>query len=472
LSTTLQFLGAARTVTGSKHVLSHRGKVVMLDCGMFQGLKQWRKLNWEPFPLVMGYVDAIVLSHAHIDHSGYLPRLYRYGYDGQVYSTPSTHDLCQIMLPDSAHIHEEDARYANKQGFSKHSPALPLYTQEDAAGSLELFQTVPYGETHDINRNIQFEFRDAGHILGSALTRFTLTREDDSRFSVVYSGDIGRYHEHILRDPQPIDEADFLILETTYGDRLHNSGDTESLLADVINETASRGGMVIIPSFAVGRTQEVLYHIRELQEMQRIPPIPVYMDSPLAIKATRIFCDHLENYPARIYDPKEGDGCPVLCYNLHIASQVSESKAINKVDDAAILISASGMVEAGRILHHLKLRLPDPKNSVVFVGYQAEGTRGRRILEGEKRIKIHGDYYPVRARVEYIDTFSAHGDYEEIFKWLANFRRPPLMTFLVHGEESSMQSMADKVAQRLGWPTTMPEYLAKVELDQYLPPLQ
>jgi len=471
LSTTLQFLGATQTVTGSKHVLSHRGKVVMMDCGLFQGLKKWRKMNWEPFPLVTGYVDDVVLSHAHIDHSGFLPRLFHFGFSGRVFATPSTDDLCNILLPDSAHIHEEDARYANKRGFSKHSPALPLYTQEDAAGALELIETVSYNQTQQINRNIQFQYLDAGHILGSAITRFTLRREDESTFTVVYSGDMGRYGEHILRDPRPLYGAHFLILESTYGDRLHSKDDVGSHLADIINHTAKRGGKVVIPSFAVGRTQEVLYHIRELQETARIPMIPVYIDSPLAIKATDIFCNHLENYPEHIFNPDEGDGCPVLCHNLHIAARVSESMAINTLKDPAVIISASGMCEAGRIMHHLKLKLPNPKNSIVFVGYQAEGTRGRRIINGENKIKIHGEHIPIRAEIHSIDTFSAHADYEEMFRWLSNFKQPPRMTFLVHGEINSMKSMSHKIENRLGWPTIMPEYMEKIELEEYLPPL-
>ncbi len=471
MSTSIQFLGATRTVTGSKHVINHRGKVVMLDCGMFQGLKKWRLKNWEAFPLVIGYVDDIVLSHAHIDHSGYLPRFVRYGFDGRIFATPTTADLCGIMLPDSAHIQEEDARYANKMGFTKHRPALPLYTADDAQAALEQFQVVPYGEAFDINRNVRFQFLDAGHIMGSAIVRITLTREDDSRITLVYSGDLGRFGEHILRDPSVVRETDFLILESTYGDRLHEHGNVEDRLAQIITETIARGGVVLIPSFAVGRTQEVLYHLRVLQEQKRIPLIPVYLDSPLAIKATKIFCQHTDNLPTRITRAADADECPLLCHNLHLASRKEESIYLNTIDHPAIIISASGMCEAGRILHHLKFKLPDHRNSVVFVGYQAEGTRGRRILEGEREIKIHGQLVPVRAAIHEIGSFSAHADANEIMRWLSGFEHPPRMTFLVHGEPEGMNTLAGHIKEKLGWSTMIPDYLDKVDLDALMPPL-
>lgn len=467
----LQFAGATRTVTGTKHILQHRGKVVMLDCGLFQGLKELRVRNWEPFPLPAGYVDDIILSHAHIDHTGFLPRFFAHGFDGRIFTTPSTHDLCEIMLPDSAHIQEEDARYANKEGFSKHAPAEPLYTTDDAERVLEKFQDVPYGSAFPINKNIQFEFVDAGHILGSAIVRLTMRREDESSFRVVFSGDLGRYGESILPDPSAIDEADFLIMESTYGDRTHQDVDIQAELDDVINRTVRRGGKVVIPAFAVGRTQEILYQLRALQEAKRIPKIPVYIDSPLAIKATKIFCDYPERFDPEVSRGSRPGDCRLLCHDLHVASTVRDSMAINTIDEPVIIISASGMCEAGRILHHLKLKLPDRRNTVLFVGYQAEGTRGRRILDGEREVKIHGENVPIRAEIRSIDAFSAHADSGELFRWLGNFRRPPRMTYLVHGEWEQMRALETQIRERLGWPVQIPAYLEKVDLDKYLPPM-
>ena len=467
----LQFLGATRTVTGSRHVLYHRGKVVLMDCGLFQGLKELRLRNWEPFPLPTGFVDDVVLSHAHIDHSGYLPRFGRHGFDGRIFATPSTADLCGIMLPDSAHIQEEDAKYANKEGFTKHEPALPLYTVKDAEQVLGQFHVVPLNQPFAINRNVQFEFLESGHILGSALTRVTLRREDETTFQILYSGDLGRYEEDLLPDPAAVSEADFLVLESTYGDRLHSENDVHQTLADIISKTAARRGVVVIPSFAVGRTQDLLFVLRQLQEAKRIPAIPVYIDSPLAIQATKIFCAHPEAFdPQNVPEAVNGD-CSFLCHHLQLASSVQDSMALNNMEGPFIIISASGMCEAGRILHHLKLKLPDPRNAVVFVGYQAEGTRGRRLLDGEKEIKIHGVLVPVRAELHNIDALSAHADYEEIFKWLSHFRKPPRMTFLVHGEQAQMEALAGKIRERLGWPVTLPNYLDKVDLEKFLPPL-
>ena len=375
------------------------------------------------------------------------------------------------MLPDSAHIQEEDARYANKEGFTKHSPAMPLYTLADVEEILGRFQAVPLGKPFAINKNVSFDFLESGHILGSACARFTLRREDGSEFRLVFTGDLGRYNENILPDPAPVAEADFLILESTYGNRLHVDEDVLSALEDVIQRTAKRKGILLIPSFAVGRTQELLYHLRLLQDARRIPPIPVYVDSPLAIQATRIFCRHPEALDLEHKPEPNGQDCDLLCDHLHLATAVQDSMAINKMAGPLIILSASGMCEAGRVLHHLKLKLPDRRNTVLFVGYQAEGTRGRRLMEGEKEIKIHGEIVPVRAEIHSIEAFSAHADYEEIFRWLGGFRRPPRMTFLVHGEPSQMEGLGGRIRDRLGWPVQLPKYLDKVDLDALLPPV-
>ena len=467
MQTTLQFLGAARTVTGSKHLLSHGGTTVLLDCGLFQGLKEWRLKNWEPFPLPLGQFEDIVLSHAHLDHTGYLPRLFRLGFDGRIFATPATRELCEIMLPDSGHIQEEDARYANKERFSKHTPALPLYTREDAEKTLDLIRGLEYGETQKIGKNISFAYQDAGHILGSAMVRFELLREDGKKpLRVAFTGDLGRYGEHNLPDPEPVAETDYLIVESTYGDRIHEDSDVKTELADIANRTARRGGVVVIPSFAVGRTQELLATIHVLQDQDRIPAsIPVYLDSPLAIKATQVFLHHPEDQCFEQTCTERDAQSPILCHNLHLAASVQESMAINNLREPAIIISASGMCEAGRILHHLKLHLPNPRNTVVFVGYQAEGTRGRIIQDQAREVKIHGQYVPIRAEVATLEAMSAHADREEIFRWLAGFQQPPRKTFVVHGEEQSANSLASEISRRLGWRTHVPFYLEKVVLD-------
>jgi len=468
LTTKIKFLGAAKTVTGSKHLLTHRGKEVLIDCGMFQGVKKWRLVNWEPFPEDINLITDIVITHAHIDHTGYLPRLYKYGFEGNIYSTPTTKDLSNIMLVDSAHIQEEDAKFANKKKFSKHSPALPLYTIDDALGVLEMYQPVEYGIEKEINNNIKFKYFDAGHIIGSAFAKFTLKRENGEKLKILFSGDLGRYGEHILKDPEPGDGVDFLICESTYGNRLHKHENVEEKMAEIINSTYQRGGRVIIPAFAVGRTQEVLYHIGQLQKKNLIPlDMKVYMDSPLAIKATRISCNHKGNLNLEVQENGFGK-CPIYCKNLHIASTVDESKAINSIREPIILISASGMCEAGRVLHHLKLALPKKENTILFVGYQAEGTRGRRILNGERTIKIHGEHIPINARIEEIDTFSAHADYNEILKWLRTFSKPPKMTFLVHGDPDAIESLSQKIEENLGWKTYIPDYKEEIILDEFI----
>ncbi|HQK11865.1 MAG TPA: MBL fold metallo-hydrolase [Candidatus Marinimicrobia bacterium] len=460
----LTFLGATGTVTGSRFLLKTAHKQYLIDCGLFQGLKELRLRNWEPFPISPEDIDAVILTHAHIDHTGYLPRLVHYGFKGTIYATTATTDLCQILLPDSAHLQEEDAEYANKKHFSKHSPALPLYTTEDALQALELFKPIAYGSRLQLDDGVSLTFQDAGHILGSSFIDLRLPIDGEER-RLLFSGDLGRPNQPILRDPHTVFGADYLIVESTYGDRLHGNEDPKEVMARIINESIRRGGVLLIPSFAVGRTQELLYTIRELEEANRIPHLPIYMDSPLAIKATKIFSKNKQDFDLKS-KTLELKGKNVLeTAKLHFAQTQEESKAINKIKSNAIIISASGMATGGRILHHLFNRLPDPKNTVLFIGYQAVGTRGRTILDGAESVKIHGQYVPIRAHIEGTSCFSAHADYHEILAWLSNFNSVPRKVFIVHGEPEPARSLSDKINRHFGWSTELPEYLGQYQIS-------
>ncbi|MBN2468107.1 MAG: MBL fold metallo-hydrolase [Deltaproteobacteria bacterium] len=460
----LTFLGATGTVTGSRFLLEADEQKLLIDCGLFQGLKENRLRNWEPFPLSPSKIDRIFLTHAHIDHSGYLPRFCKDGFSGKIHCTIATHALCKIMLPDSAHLQEEDALWANKKGFSKHKPALPLYTVEDAQRALGYFDSVNYGEELFPSDNIRIKFRDAGHILGSSFVDIKLTINGEKR-KIVFSGDLGKPGRPYLRDPVQVYEVDYLILESTYGDRLHGDRDPKAELARVINESVKRGGVLVIPSFAVGRTQELLFSIRELEEQEKIPTLPVYVDSPMAIDATTVFEERKGDYNIKA-KVLELNGKHVLQPRLlRICKDREQSKAINRETSGAVIISASGMVTGGRILHHLEYRLPRPQDTVLFIGYQAEGTRGRIILEGKGEVKIYGQKIPVQATIESISGFSAHADYNEILAWLMGFNRPPLKTFIVHGEPDAAASLAEKIRSRFGWDVVIPHHQQGFELQ-------
>ncbi|MGC9364345.1 MAG: MBL fold metallo-hydrolase RNA specificity domain-containing protein [Fidelibacterota bacterium] len=460
----LTFLGATQTVTGSKFLLEAGGKKLLIDCGLFQGLKELRLRNWEDFPMDPASIDMVILTHAHIDHTGYLPKLVQLGFQGKIYATPATADLCGIMLPDSAHLQEEDAKYANKKQFSKHKPALPLYTVADAERALELFEPLPYGKKIEIGSGMTLCYRDAGHILGSAFVDIRIQQEKGER-RILFSGDLGRPAQPILRDPHTVYGTDYLVIESTYGDRLHGETDRKEDLARIINESYERGGVLIIPSFAVGRTQELLFTIRELEEEQRVPIMPIFVDSPMAIHATDVFekntQDHdLESKVAAL------KGVEILkTTDLRVAQTAEQSKAINNISDKAIIISASGMVTGGRILHHLSNRLGNPQNTVLFIGYQAEGTRGRTIMEGAEAVKIHGQQVPINAKIEQISGFSAHADYNEILAWLSNFNEAPRKIFIVHGEASQSAALGKRIAETFNWETVIPEYLQSFELS-------
>lgn len=459
----LTFLGATETVTGSKFLLECAGKRVLIDCGLFQGLKELRLRNWADPPIDPRSVDAIVLTHAHIDHTGYLPRFVRQGFRGPIYGTPATIDLLRILLPDSAHLQEEEALFRNRTHRTKHKEALPLYTTEDADAALRLTHAVPYATLHALASGLQFDLLHAGHILGSSFIRF----HGEGKV-VLFTGDIGRFDTPVIKDPTTVRSADYLIMESTYGNRLHKEQEGHHgklALRDVIVETARRGGTVLIPSFAVGRAQEILYYVRELEQEGEIPVLPVYVDSPMAIDAFEIYRDHGEEHDLEMNRLKADGGNPLVPGRVTFTRSVQESKAINEHRFPAIIISANGMATGGRIVHHLIQRLPDERNSVVFVGFQAAGTRGRYLVEGARMIRLYGEDYPVRAEVRSIQGFSAHGDYGEILRWLQSFRTAPRKTFLVHGEPRAIISMKEHIKRtHPDWETAIPRYTEAFEL--------
>lgn len=444
----IQFLGAAGTVTGSKHLLSANGRRVLLDCGLFQGPKALRQRNWQPLPFDASGIDAVVLSHAHLDHSGALPLLVRQGFRGRIWCTPGTKDLLRILLLDAAHLQEEEAEYANRRGYSSHQPAEPLFRTTDALKALEHVETVTYGERFAVGEGAVVMFRRAGHILGSATVQVDIDGHPPRR--IVFSGDLGRWGRPILRDPEPVSAADVLILESTYGDRIHSENPATEL-ASVIEQTAARGGVVVVPSFAVGRTQELIWTLRRLEDEGRIPSLPTFVDSPMAIDVTQIYCEHPEDHNldmALLMDEKR---CPLCCKQYHLVRTATASKALNLRPGPMIVISASGMATGGRVLHHLKVRLPDERNTVLLPGFQAAGTRGRALRDGASTVRIHGEVVPVRAQVVTVDGLSAHADREELLRWARGFDRAPEKVFVVHGEPEPARSLATALHTELGW---------------------
>jgi metallo-beta-lactamase family protein len=456
----LTFLGATQTVTGSKFLLDSGDHRVLIDCGLFQGMKELRLRNWEDPPVDPRSIDSAVLTHAHIDHTGYLPRFVAQGFKGPVRATPATVDLARILLPDAAHLQEEEARFRNKHQRTKHKIALPLYTLEDADAALKLLRPVKYGETVQLSPSLSFDLVPAGHILGSSFVRF--------HNGILLTGDLGRYNQPIIFDPTRIEAAEYLILESTYGNRLHtdkNGKNGKEQLRDVILATAKRGGTVLIPSFAIGRAQEILYTLRQLEVENQIPVLPVYIDSPMAVDAFELFQAHKEEHDFEMKRLERAGTNPLQSQRVTFARTVEESKAINDHRFPSIIISANGMATGGRILHHLINRITDERNSVVFVGFQAAGTRGRLLSEGARHIRIFGVDYPVRAAIHIIDSFSAHADYVEMLQWLKGFKRPPRKTFLVHGEPKAAQAMKEHILAELkGWNVEIPAYLQSYEL--------
>lgn len=453
---TLTFLGAARTVTGSKHLLEVDGRRILIDCGLFQGLKELRLRNWSPMPIPPETIDSVVLTHAHIDHSGWLPRLVAQGYQGPIYCTAGTADLCGVVLPDAAHLQEEDAKFANKRGYSKHHPALPLYTEADAAEALSRLRPSPFGKQIAIGNGFEVEFINAGHLLGSAYVK--LTRSDKSSAGILFGGDLGRYDRPILPDPSPGVDADVLLLESTYGDRVHPQEDDGQALARIVTETHARRGKVIIPAFAIGRVEELLYWLFKLEDQGRLPELPFYVDSPMAIKGIAFYRSRTDELDKEILAMRRK-----LPRFIPVNSG-RESQALVENDRPAVIIASSGMATGGRVVHHLFAGLPDPRNTVLFVGFQAAGTRGRQLVEGARHVKIFGQHVPVHAKIEKIDGLSSHADAAEIIRWLRTFPRAPKMTYLVHGEILAQDALRLRIEKELGWRVEVPLHGQKVDV--------
>jgi metallo-beta-lactamase family protein len=460
----ITFLGAAGTVTGSKYLIEAGGKKLLVDCGLFQGPNELTQRNWNPLPLDAATIDWVVVTHAHIDHTGYLPKIVKAGYRGPIYCDAATRELGQLLLLDSAHLQEEDAKYAAKKKYSSHANPLPLYSTPDAQAALNQFKEIPRSDSFTISPEFSVRTHDAGHILGSCWLELTIT-ENGKQTVIVFSGDVGRYDQPILNDPTPPSRADFLLCESTYGDRDHPSGSVADALADAINRVAKRGGAVVIPSFAVGRTQTLMWYLRQLDEAKRIPQISVYVDSPMAISVTGIYAKHGEDHDLDFTNAEQqGNKDPLNLREVKMTRTVDESKAINNVA-SCVIISASGMATGGRILHHLVQRLPDAKNAVLLVGYQGEGTNGRALQEGAQYLRIHGQEVKVNAEVVTIDQLSAHAGRSELLRWLSGFTAAPKQTFLVHGEPVALESFRAAVTNRLHWPVTVPAYLQSFDLN-------
>lgn len=442
---TLTSLGGAGTVTGSKHLLECDGRRILVDCGLFQGLKPLRLQNWQPLPIDAGSIDAVVLTHAHLDHCGYLPRLLKEGFRGPIHCTAPTADLVELLLLDSAKIQESDAEFANRHGFSKHTPALPLYTKEDAKRAVRRLTTHPFHAPVEIGHGATVTFRHAGHILGAATVQL-----DWGGRTGVFSGDLGRYDDPVTLDPEAVAAADYLLVESTYGDRKHDPMPAEDLLADIVETTARRGGTVVVPAFAVGRAQSLLYHFWKLKREGRMPLVPVYLDSPMAISATDILTRNIK-------DIRLGaDEVKASCEGVTYVRNVLESKALSHNSMPKVIISASGMATGGRVLHHLKAFGPDRRNTILFSGYQAAGTRGADLIAGKSEVKIHGHWVAIRAEIRDLPMLSAHADADEIMRWLGGFESPPRRTFIIHGEPEASLALKTRIEAELHWACTIP----------------
>jgi metallo-beta-lactamase family protein len=461
----LTFLGAAGTVTGSKYLVEAAGKRLLVDCGIFQGSEELSERNYKHLPADPKAIDYVVLTHAHLDHTGWLPCLAKAGYSGPIYANPATIELTTLLLKDSAHLQEEDARHAQVNDHNHRSNAEPLYLPEDIDPVLRALKPMPRTGNFDISREFHIDSHDAGHILGSSSLVLTIT-ENGKKTVVVFSGDIGRYDQPILNDPNtPPVQADVLLCESTYGDRDHAQGDPAELLAGVVNRVAKRGGSIVIPAFAIGRTQTFMYYLRLLEDQQRIPRVPVYVDSPMALSATDLYLRFREDHDLEFQrEENDGKGDPLCVHQFHLTRTTEESKQINNVKTPCIIVSASGMVTGGRVLHHLAQRLGDSRNAVILAGFQAHGTRGRALLDGAKVLHLFGQQVPVNAEIIEMGQFSAHAGKSELLRWLTALAAPPKQTYLVHGEPAAAQSLQASIQQKFRWNVSVARYLDTVEL--------
>jgi len=464
----LKFLGAAQNVTGSRHLLEANGTKVLVDCGLYQE-RQFRERNWEPFTCPPESLDAVLLTHAHLDHCGLLPKLVKEGFKGRIYCTGATAEIAQIILLDSAHLQEEDAEFKRKrhkrEGRKGPRPVEPLYTTADAEACFPQFSGVKYKQPVEIGAGVEATFCDAGHVLGSSIIRIKVSLNGQDR-TVIFSGDIGRPDRPIVQDPSIVEQADYVLIESTYGDRVHQGPeDTKKLIAEVINSTIKAGGNIVVPSFALERSQELLYYINELRLENAIPELPVFLDSPMASRITKVFKKHSELYDEEMNEFVRRNKSPFEFPGLKMAGTSDESKAINHIRKSVMIIAGSGMCTGGRIKHHLVNNITKSENTIMFVGYQAVGTLGRRIVDGEEEVRILGQQYPVNARIARINGFSAHADKEELFEWLSELKKPPRKLFVVHGESESANEFGNYIREKTGWDVMVPAYQDEVVLD-------
>ena len=464
----ITFFGGVGTVTGSKYLIEHQDKKVLVDCGLFQGLPELRERNWQEPPFDPSALDAIIITHAHIDHTGYLPRVVKLGYSGPIFTSRATADLLKILLPDSGRLQEEEADYRNRHHLTIHTPALPLYDEQEARNALRLLHPVPNdGNPVHICDGIRASFAVAGHIMGASLVLLEIenAKADGSALRFLFSGDLGHYDQPIVRDPAPPPSCDYLMVESTYGNRLHGDVSNEDQMARIVNEAAKRGGPILIPAFAVGRTQEVLYLLRELEDDKRIPVLPVVVDSPMAAQSTQVYNRWNEEHDEEYASILAGKRHPLRTHSMSTASTRDESKRLNDMRGPRIIVSASGMLTGGRVLHHAMRVLPDPNATLVFVGYQAAGTTGRRIQDGEREVKIMKNWVPVRCNIEKVEGFSAHADWRSVLRWLEPLEaHPPKSVFTTHGEPDAAEAMAAHIRERFGWNVIVPQYEQSEEL--------